>query len=125
MEKRRFPETLQKMEWGRRPGWNLGGKGEKGRRYWVTVKYTENGTSLVVQWLRLHAPNARGPGSIPGWQSRPHMLQLKFLSAKTKAQHSQTNKHLKRKKEIHGRDWRDGECRKPGVREVIQVISSI
>ena len=24
------------------------------------------GTSLVVQWLRLHAPNARVPGSIPG-----------------------------------------------------------
>ena len=99
MEKRRFPETLQKMEWGRRPGWNLGEKGEKGRQYWVSVKYTENGTSLVVQWLRLHTPNAGGPGSIPGWQTRSHMLQLKFLSAKTKAQHSQTNKDLKRKKE--------------------------
>ena len=24
------------------------------------------GTSLVVQWLRLHIPNAGGPGSIPG-----------------------------------------------------------
>ena len=24
------------------------------------------GTSLVVQWLRLHAPNAGSPGSIPG-----------------------------------------------------------
>ena len=23
------------------------------------------GSSLVVQWLRLHAPNAGGPGSIP------------------------------------------------------------
>ncbi|TEA33625.1 hypothetical protein DBR06_SOUSAS3910197, partial [Sousa chinensis] len=22
--------------------------------------------SLVVQWVRLHAPNAGGPGSIPG-----------------------------------------------------------
>ena len=24
------------------------------------------GTSLAVQWLRLHASNARGKGSIPG-----------------------------------------------------------
>ena len=25
------------------------------------------GTSLVVQWLRLHASNAGGVGSVPGW----------------------------------------------------------
>ena len=31
------------------------------------------GTSLVVQWLRLHAPNAGGPGSIPGQGTRSHM----------------------------------------------------
>ena len=31
------------------------------------------GTSLVVQWVRLHAPNAGGPGSIPGWGTRSHM----------------------------------------------------
>ncbi|TEA36668.1 hypothetical protein DBR06_SOUSAS310070, partial [Sousa chinensis] len=44
--------------------------------------------SLVVQWLRLHTPNAGGPGSIPGQgtrshmlQLRVHMLQLKFLHA--------------------------------------------
>ena len=29
-------------------------------------------SSLVVQWLRLHAPNAGGTGSITG-QGRPHM----------------------------------------------------
>ena len=28
------------------------------------LKFSE--TSLVVQWLRLHAPNAGGLGSIPG-----------------------------------------------------------
>ena len=28
------------------------------------------GTSLVVQWLRLHAPNAEGPGSMPGQGAR-------------------------------------------------------
>nr|XP_030738221.1 E3 ubiquitin-protein ligase TRIM13 isoform X3 [Globicephala melas] len=33
----------------------------------ITVKiYSLPGTCLVVQWLRLHAPNAGGPGSIPG-----------------------------------------------------------
>ena len=26
-------------------------------------------TSLVAQWLRLHASNAGGTGSIPGWRS--------------------------------------------------------
>ncbi|TEA37608.1 hypothetical protein DBR06_SOUSAS5310035, partial [Sousa chinensis] len=36
--------------------------------------------SLVVQWLRLHAPNAGGPGSIPGWGPRSHMPQLKERS---------------------------------------------
>ena len=33
--------------------------------------------SLVVQRLRLHTPNARGPGSIPGQGTRSHMLQLR------------------------------------------------
>ena len=32
-------------------------------------------TSLVVQWLRLRAPNAGGPGSIPGQGTRSHMPQ--------------------------------------------------
>ena len=31
----------------------------------ITLKITRIGTSLVVQWLRLWAPNAGGPGSIP------------------------------------------------------------
>ena len=36
------------------------------------------GTSLVVQWLRLHAPNAGGLGLIPGQETRFHMPQLKY-----------------------------------------------
>ena len=32
---------------------------------------------LMVQWLRLHAPNAGGLGSIPGQGTRSHMLQLR------------------------------------------------
>ena len=39
------------------------------------------GTSLVVQWLRLSTPNAGGLGSIPGQETRFHMLQLKIFSA--------------------------------------------
>ena len=35
------------------------------------------GTSLVLQWLRLHAPNAGGLGSTPGQGTRSHMLQLR------------------------------------------------
>ncbi|TEA24199.1 hypothetical protein DBR06_SOUSAS17310001, partial [Sousa chinensis] len=49
--------------------------------------------SLVVQWLRLHTPNAGGPGSIPGQGTRSHMpqrqqrsrmVQLKIPRATTK-----------------------------------------
>ena len=37
------------------------------------VKYQWRGTSLVVQWLRLCAPNAGGTGSIPGQGTKiPH-----------------------------------------------------
>ena len=56
------------------------------------------GTSLVVQWLRFHAPNA-GPSSIPGQGTRSHMPQLrvpmpqpKIPHVATKTQHSQGNK---------------------------------
>ena len=49
------------------------------------IKYYENiinnglisGISLVVQWLRLCAPNAGGPGLIPAWGTRSHMPQLR------------------------------------------------
>ena len=47
------------------------------------------GTSLVVQWLRLCAPNAGGLGSIPGQENRSRMLQLGPAAVK-----------LKKKKEI-------------------------
>ena len=41
-----------------------------------------SGTSLVDQWLRLHIPNERDPGSIPGQGTRSHMLQLRPSGAK-------------------------------------------
>ena len=39
-----------------------------GVRSWSNIKALRDfrGTSLVVQWLRLHAPNSGGLGSIPG-----------------------------------------------------------
>ena len=39
-------------------------------------------TSLVVQWLRLHAPNAGDLGSIPGQGTRSHMQQVRLSTAK-------------------------------------------
>ena len=44
------------------------------------------GTSLVAQWLSLHAPNAGGPGLIPGQGTRSHM------HAATKSLHATTKK---------------------------------
>ena len=37
-----------------------------------------DGSDLVVQRLRLHAPSAGSLGSIPGQGIRSHMLQLKI-----------------------------------------------
>ena len=47
------------------------------------IKWNE-GTSLVVQWLRLLAAHARGPSSISGQGTRSHMLQLRSGAAKLK-----------------------------------------
>ena len=47
-----------------------------------------NGTSLVVQWLRLQTPNTGDTGLIPGQGKRAHMAQLKFLHAASKTPHS-------------------------------------
>ena len=63
----------------------------------MQIKTTLRGNSLVVQWLRLQAPNAGGPGSIPGHGTRSHMLgvhrpQLKILHVATKTWHSQIHK---------------------------------
>ena len=65
----------------------------------------------MVQSLRLHSPNAGGPGSIPGWGTRSHTAtkdpvclnyrfrmpqwRSKILHAATKIQHNQINKEIK------------------------------
>ena len=46
------------------------------------------GTSLVVQWPRLHAPKAWGLSSIPGQGTRSHRPQLKTPHATTKIRDS-------------------------------------
>ena len=51
-----------------------------------TVSYCalkmKEGTSLLVQQLRLHAPNVGGLGLIPGQETRSHMPQLRHCTAK-------------------------------------------
>ena len=45
-----------------------------GRAAWIAdLNRVLRGTSPVAQWLRLRAPNARGPGLIPGQGTRSHM----------------------------------------------------
>ena len=47
----------------------------------------------MAQWIGLHAPNAVGPGSIPGQGTRSHMhAATKSLHAATKTQCNQVNK---------------------------------
>ena len=42
--------------------------------------------SLVVQWLRLQASTAGGPGSIPGWGAK--ILQAAHTAKKTNKNHT-------------------------------------
>ena len=56
----------------------------------------KEGTSLVIQWLRLPAPNAGGPGSVLVQGTRSYMPQRrsKILRATTKIWYSQLNKYF-------------------------------
>ena len=48
------------------------------------TKYKHLGTSLVVQWLRLLAPNAGSLSSIPGQGTRSHISQPSVQMAQLK-----------------------------------------
>ncbi|TEA30366.1 hypothetical protein DBR06_SOUSAS27510003, partial [Sousa chinensis] len=48
--------------------------------------------SLMIQWLRLCAPNAGGPGLIPGQGARSHMPQLRVHMPQLKIPHAATKK---------------------------------
>ena len=53
--------------------------------YVIQSLQNTSGTALVVQWVRLHTPNAGDLGSIPGWGTRSHMhAATKSLHATTK-----------------------------------------
>ena len=56
----------------RRVGPDLLGQGLAGEGVVDSEKFknTQGQTSLVVQWLRLHAPTAAGAGSISDWGSK-------------------------------------------------------
>ena len=59
-------------------------------------------TSLVVQWLRLHVPNAGGPGSIPDQGTQSFMLQLRVCVPQLKLPHAATQaQHSQKKKKNH------------------------
>ena len=45
-------------------------------------------TSMEVQYLRLRAPNAEGPGSILGPGTRSHILQLRVYTPQLKLTHT-------------------------------------
>ena len=54
----------------------------------VFQKYSSFGTCLIVQWLRLHPPNAGDPGLLPGQGTRSHMLHLRVYMSQLKILHS-------------------------------------
>ena len=45
----------------------------------LSIKMTCTGTFPFVQWLRSHAPNAGGPGSIPGQETRALCSQINIF----------------------------------------------
>ena len=49
------------------------------------------GTSLLVQWLRLCAPNAGGPGLIPSQGTKIPQAETQILCSATKTLCSQVN----------------------------------
>ena len=61
-----------------------------------------SGTSLVVQWLRLHAPNAGGPGSIPGQGTK--IPQLSLRATTTELAHSRVHVPQLEKPTRHNED---------------------
>ena len=50
---------------------------------------------MMVPWLRLHLPNAGGPGLFPGQGTRSHMLQLRVCMLQLSYDLAQSNNKLK------------------------------
>ena len=66
--------------------------------YYITKERPMTRTSLVVQWLRRHAPSAEGLGLNPAQGTRSHILQPKISSATTKTWHGQIHKWIFKKR---------------------------
>ena len=64
----------------------------------MQIKTTMRGTSLVVQQLRLHAPNAGGLGSVPSQGTRSHMLQLRVHVPQLRVHMPQLRVHIRQLK---------------------------
>ena len=62
--------------------------------FFLNIK-ADPGISLVVQRLRLWAPNVGGLASIPGQETRCHIPQWKIPHAATKTRHSRIKKKKK------------------------------
>ena len=91
--------------------------------YWLGQKVCSGfpharieGTPVVVQWLRLCAPNAGGHGLIPGQGTGSHalqlqvcMLQLKITHTAAKTKCSQANKNFFLKDPIENPDQLFGQ----------------
>ena len=76
----------------RRVGPDLLGQGLAGEGVVDSEKFknTQGQTSLVVQWLRLHAPTAAGAGSISDWGSKKNKKQNPEKKPKTKTKRTHT-----------------------------------
>ena len=90
--------------------------------YSNSLEWTSPGTSLVVQWLRLHARNVGGLSSIPGQGTRSYMSQRKILNpatkikdpnTATKSQHSQIKINIFLNKEANQFMFTGREMRLP------------
>ena len=87
-------------------------------------RWQGQGTSLVVQWLSLHAPNAGGLGLIPSQGTRSHMPQLRVRMPQLKDttcpnedRRSQNSEPVqKKKKKKKGLGWQTSWSRaNPGL----------
>ena len=59
----------------------------------ICILQTGSGNSLVIQWLRLHAPKTGSLGSIPGQGlTKSCMSHLRILHATTKTGHRKIHK---------------------------------
>ena len=79
MSKKTFEQSLESTGVDRE---DQVAKSIQSRQNSILSQEIQKGTYLVVQWLRLYIPNARNLGSISGWGTISHMLQLRPSTAK-------------------------------------------